>query len=119
MTDLTSHQVFVKLFCKSQLPAQIRHLIFYVGNNKEQVDGFTRQLTFAKQLYEHFLRDQHPGDNPGANRRFSSQTPIKCYLPEAASVRDWLEICPWVASRVGTDRFQIRQLFSHTSNHKE
>jgi len=31
---------------------------------------------------------------------FFSQLPFKCYLPEVASVGDWLEICPKVASRV-------------------
>ena len=29
------------------------------------------------------------------------QLPFKYYLPEVASVGDWLQICPWVASRVG------------------
>ena len=37
---------------------------------------------------------------------FFSQLLFKCYLPEVASVGDWLRICPWIASRVegGTDQ---------------
>ena len=31
---------------------------------------------------------------------FFSQLPSKCYLTVVASVGDWLEICPWVASRM-------------------
>jgi len=30
---------------------------------------------------------------------FFSQLSFGCYLPEVASVGDWLNICPWVASR--------------------
>ena len=40
------------------------------------------------------------GRNPGANGCFFCQLPFKCYLTEVASLGDWLEICPWVASRV-------------------
>jgi len=35
------------------------------------------------------------------NDRFLSRLPYKCYIEEVASVADWLEICPWVVSRVG------------------
>ena len=31
---------------------------------------------------------------------FVSQLPVKCYLPKVASVGGRLKICPWVASRV-------------------
>jgi hypothetical protein len=33
-----------------------------------------------------------------------SLLPFKCHLPEVASVGDWLNICPWVASRVESRR---------------
>ena len=35
---------------------------------------------------------------PGQIDGFFSQLPLKCYLPELASVGDLLKICPWVAS---------------------
>ena len=31
---------------------------------------------------------------------FFSQLPYKCHQNRVASVGDWLQICPWVASRV-------------------
>ena len=30
----------------------MRHLILYIGDDKGQVDGFLRELTFAKRLHE-------------------------------------------------------------------
>ena len=36
----------------------------------------------------------------GQNDSFFSQLPYKCHQNRVASVGDWLEICPWVASRV-------------------
>ena len=33
---------------------------------------------------------------------FCGELPFKCFLPEVASVGDWLKICPWVAYRTGT-----------------
>ena len=37
------------------IPAQIRELILHISNNKGYVDGFVRELTFAEELYKHFL----------------------------------------------------------------
>jgi hypothetical protein len=36
------------------MPAQVRQLVLYISN-KGQVDGFMRELAFAKRLYKHFL----------------------------------------------------------------
>ena len=38
---------------KKSIPAQIRQLILYHYQLKEQVDGFLRELTFTIRLYEH------------------------------------------------------------------
>jgi len=44
-----------KVVSQKSIPTQIRQLIFYISNSKEYVDGFVRELTFAKRLYKHFL----------------------------------------------------------------
>ena len=38
---------------RKSIPAQIRQLILCMRNNQGQDDGFVRELTFAKRLYEH------------------------------------------------------------------
>ena len=38
---------------------------------------------------------------------FFGQPLFKCYLPEVVSVGDWLNICHWVASRVGKLRDEL------------
>ena len=40
---------------QKSIPAQIRQLILYISNNEGQVDGFVRELSFAKRRYKHFL----------------------------------------------------------------
>ena len=40
---------------QKSIPAQIRQLILYLRRMQGQVDGFVRELTFAKQLCENFL----------------------------------------------------------------
>ena len=52
--NIISQNVFMFCFAKS-IPAQIRQLILYIIYNKRRVDGFVRELTFAKRLYKHFL----------------------------------------------------------------
>ena len=37
------------------ISVQICQLDIYFSQNKGQVDGFVRELTFAKRLYQHFL----------------------------------------------------------------
>ena len=37
-----------KVVLQMSIPAQIRQLIFYISNNKGQVDGFVRELTSTK-----------------------------------------------------------------------
>ena len=41
------------------IPPQIRQRILHDYRNKELVDGFVRELTFAKRLCKHFLRDRN------------------------------------------------------------
>jgi hypothetical protein len=55
-TYFISQKVSLKLLKKS-IPAQIRQVILYISDNKGQVDGFVRKLTFAKRLHTHFLCD--------------------------------------------------------------
>jgi len=59
---IISHKAFLKSFCK--IPTQIRRLINSHTNPstypllilyKEEIDGFVRELTFAKRLYKHVL----------------------------------------------------------------
>ena len=52
---LISQVVLIKAFCTSQFPQKFVNLFF---NVKEQVDGFIRELAFAKQLYRHFMCDK-------------------------------------------------------------
>ena len=42
---------------KKSIPAQISQLILYYYWYKEEVDGFARELAFAKRVHEHFLSD--------------------------------------------------------------
>ena len=44
-----------KVVLQKSIPAQIRRLSLYIGNNEEEVDGFVRELTFAVRLDTHFL----------------------------------------------------------------
>ena len=48
----------MKLFFKS-ITAPIRQFILSAGNNRGSVDGFVRELTFAKRLDEYFLWDKN------------------------------------------------------------
>jgi len=43
---------------------------------------------------------------------FLSQLPYKCYLEEVASVGDWLQICPWVASSVGAGQIKRQRTWA-------
>jgi hypothetical protein len=42
-----------KVILQNSIPAQIHQL--EISNNTGQVDGFVRDLTFAKRHYKHFL----------------------------------------------------------------
>ena len=44
---------------QESITAHIRQHILYIGNHKGQADEFVHELTFAKRLYEHFLRDNN------------------------------------------------------------
>jgi len=44
-----------KVVLQKSNPAQILQLILDISNNKGQVDGFVRELTFAKRLHKHLL----------------------------------------------------------------
>ena len=35
---------------QNSIPAQIRQLILYISNDKGDVDGFVRELTFAERI---------------------------------------------------------------------
>ena len=44
-----------KVVLQKSIPAKIRQLMLYISDYKGYVDGFVRQLAFAKRLYKHFL----------------------------------------------------------------
>jgi len=44
-----------KVVLRKPIPTQIRQLVLYISNSKEYVDGFVRELTFAKRLQKHFV----------------------------------------------------------------
>ena len=44
-----------KVVFEKSIPAQICQLILYISNDKGLVDGFVRELTFARRRHEHFL----------------------------------------------------------------
>ena len=46
-----------KVVLQSSIPAQIRQLVLCFYLNKEQVDGFVREIAFAKRLHQHSLCD--------------------------------------------------------------
>ena len=50
-----SRKVCINVVLQKSIPAQIRQLIFHISDDKGQVDGFVRELTFAKQLYKYVL----------------------------------------------------------------
>ena len=55
-TVFTQNSYLVLL--QKSVPAQMCQLFLDVRNNKRQVDGFVRELTFAKRFYQHFLSDK-------------------------------------------------------------
>ena len=44
-----------KVVVQKLISAQIRQVILYSSNDEATVDGFVRELTFAKRLVKHFL----------------------------------------------------------------
>ena len=54
------------------------------------------------------LQVNHPADKKGQTDGFFRHLPFKCYLPEVASVKDLLKVCPWVASRVNSRTERVR-----------
>ena len=44
-----------KVVLQMSISAHIRQLILHMSNNKEYVDEFVRESTFAKRVYKHFL----------------------------------------------------------------
>jgi len=75
---LVSHKASINSFCKNQFPQKSVNLFFRLvtmrdklrdlcgncllpndlSNHKGYVDGFVRELTLAKQLFKHFMRDK-------------------------------------------------------------
>ena len=53
LTNVISQKVFTQSLLQMSIPAQIRQLILLISNNKGQVDGFVRELTFTNRLYKH------------------------------------------------------------------
>ena len=47
-----------KIVFQKSILAQVRQLPRYFSNDKGYVAGFVRELTFAKLLYKHFMRDK-------------------------------------------------------------
>ena len=47
-----------KVVLQESIPERIRRPILHKSNNNGWVDGFVRELTLAKRLYKHFLRDK-------------------------------------------------------------
>ena len=58
LDNFISQKVFVDVVLEKSIPAQIRQRILYIGNNKGYADEFVQELTFAKRLDRHFLRDK-------------------------------------------------------------
>ena len=52
-------EIVYKVVLQKSIPAQIRQLILYIGHNTGYVDGFARELAFAKRPFKHFQRDTH------------------------------------------------------------
>ena len=44
-----------KLILQKSVPAQIRQRVIDIDNNKGEVGGFVRELTFAERPYKHSL----------------------------------------------------------------
>ena len=44
-----------KIVVKKSIPAQIRQVILHISNDKDSVDGFVRELIFAKRRYKPFM----------------------------------------------------------------
>ena len=44
-----------KVVMQKLIPAQLRQLILYIGNDKRQIDVFVGGLTLAKRYHKHFL----------------------------------------------------------------
>ena len=40
---------------QKSIPTQIRQLLLYISNDEGLIDGFVRELTFAKRRCKHFL----------------------------------------------------------------
>ena len=59
-SDATSYltESVHKVALQKSIPSQIRQDILHISNNKGRVHGFVREMTLAKQLYKHFLRDK-------------------------------------------------------------
>ena len=50
-----SLQVWLGVATPGEEAKPSRQLILYISNDKGQVDGFVRELTFERRLYRHFL----------------------------------------------------------------
>ena len=67
--------MYLLISIRKSIPTKIRQLILCISNYKGSVDGFALELTFAKQLYRHFLWDKlvpatkpRPESGPGSTR---------------------------------------------------
>ena len=54
-SGLVSQKVFITSFLQKSIPPQIRQLVIYYYLYEEQVDGFVRELTFAKRLHQNIM----------------------------------------------------------------
>ena len=44
-----------KVVWQKSIPPQIRQLFLHINGNQEKVDGFVREMAFAKRLYQQLL----------------------------------------------------------------
>ena len=51
------HHLPNQVVLQMSIPSQIRQLILYISNSKGHADGFVGELTSAKRLSKHFVRD--------------------------------------------------------------
>jgi hypothetical protein len=54
-SELYLTESFYRVVLQKSIPAQIRQLILCISDGQVWFHGFVRELTFAKQLYKHFV----------------------------------------------------------------
>ena len=65
-------------------PTQIRQLILYIGNSEGKVDRFVGELTSAKRLRKHVVRDKNANAVPGDTILCGLQSLLRtvCHPPQ-------------------------------------